>query len=147
MWRNVAGEAAGSESQGRDVVIEALEERRERFSNARDMLCDPSRTAFLFVTVAERLPVLETHRIMTALSRHGIPVGGVIVNQLLPGTTTDPFLVRRKAREEAHLADIAIRFEDWPVGYLPLLDRDPVGADQLERLFGLLRAHGTEAPA
>jgi len=147
MWRNVAGEAAGSESQGRDVVIEALEERRERFSNARDMLCDPSRTAFLFVTVAERLPVLETHRIMTALSRHGIPVGGVIVNQLLPGTTTDPFLVRRKAREAAHLADIAIRFEDWPVGYLPLLDRDPVGADQLERLFGLLRAHGTEAPA
>ena len=147
MWRNVAGEAAGSESRGRDVVIEALEERRERFSNARDMLCDPSRTAFLFVTVAERLPVLETHRIMTALSRHGIPVGGVIVNQLLPGTTTDPFLVRRKAREEAHLADIAIRFEDWPVGYLPLLDRDPVGADQLERLFGLLRAHGTEAPA
>jgi len=147
MWRNVAGEAAGSESQGRDVVIEALEERRERFSNARDMLCDPSRTAFLFVTVAERLPVLETHRIMTALSRHGIPVGGVIVNQLLPGTTTDAFLVRRKAREAAHLADIAIRFEDWPVGYLPLLDRDPVGADQLERLFGLLRAHGTEAPA
>ncbi len=147
MWRNVAGEAAGSESQGRDVVIEALEERRERFSNARDMLCDPSRTAFLFVTVAERLPVLETHRIMTALSRHGIPVGGVIVNQLLPGTTTDPFLVRRKAREAAHLADIAIRFEDWPVGYLPLLDRDPVGADQLESLFGLLRAHGTEAPA
>ncbi|MGB5303982.1 MAG: ArsA family ATPase, partial [Gemmatimonadota bacterium] len=147
MWRNVAGEAAGSESQGRDVVIEALEERRERFSNARDMLCDPSRTAFLFVTVAERLPVLETHRIMTALSRHGIPVGGVIVNQLLPGTTTDAFLVRRKAREAAHLADIAIRFEDWPVGYLPLLDRDPVGADQLESLFGLLRAHGTEAPA
>ena len=147
MWRNVAGEAAGSESQGRDLVVEALEERRERFSNARDVLCDPSRTAFLFVTVAERLPVLETHRIMTALSRHGIPVGGVIVNQLLPGTTTDAFLVRRKAREAAHLADIAIRFEDWPVGYLPLLDRDPVGADQLERLFGLLRAHGTEAPA
>lgn len=147
MWRNVAGEAAGSEPQGSDTVLEALEERRERFSDARTVLCNPARTAFLFVTIAERLPVLETHRIMTALSRHGIPVGGVIVNQLLPSATTDAFLVRRKAREGAHLADIAMRFEDWPVGYLPLLDRDPVGADQLESLFGLLRAHGTEAPA
>jgi arsenite-transporting ATPase len=146
MWRNVAGAAAGAEPQGRDVVLEALEERRDRFSTARTVLCDPARTAFLFVTVPERLPILETHRIMTALSRHGIPVGGVIVNQLLPDTATDDFLVRRKAREAAHLADIEARFEDWPLGYLPLLDRDPVGADQLESLFGLLRAHGTEAP-
>ena len=147
MWRNVAGAAAGSEPQGRDVVLEALEERRERFSAARAVLCDPARTAFLFVTVAERLPVLETHRIMTALSRHGIPVGGVIVNQLLPDTATDGFLARRKAREVAHLADMETRFQDWPLGYVPLLDRDPTGADQLQSLLGLLRAHRTEGRA
>jgi len=147
MWRNVAGAAAGAEPQSRDVILEALEERRDRFSTARTVLCDPARTAFLFVTVPERLPILETHRIMTALSRHGIPVGGVIVNQLLPDTATDEFLVRRKAREAAHLADIEARFEDWPLGYLPLLDRDPVGADQLLSLLGSLRSHGMEDPA
>ena len=147
MWRNVAGAAAGAEPQSRDVVLEALEERRDRFSTARTALCDPDRTAFLFVTVPERLPILETHRIMTALSRHGIPVGGVIVNQLLPDTATDEFLVRRKAREAAQLADIEARFEDWPLGYLPLLDRDPVGADQLLSLLGSLRSQGMEDPA
>jgi len=147
MWRNVAGAAAGSEPRGTDVVLEALGERRDRFSAARKLLCDPARTAFVFVTVAERLPVLETHRIVTALSRHGIPVGGVIVNQILPETATDEFLVRRKAREAEHLADMEIRFGDWPLGYLPLLDHDPVGADQLQSLLGLLRAHGMEDPA
>ncbi len=147
MWRNVAGEAAGSEMQGKDVILEALEERRDRFESARAVLRDSGRTAFLFVTVAEKLPVMETHRIMTALSGHGIPVGGVIVNQLLPSSTTDEFLVRRKRRESAHLADIEARFEDWPVGYLPLLDRDPVGADQLGSLLDLMRAHWPEYPA
>ena len=146
MWRNVAGEAAGSDAQGKDVMLEALEERRDRFEEARAALQDRERTSFVFVTVAEKLPVLETCRIMTALSGHGIPVGGVIVNQLLPTTTMDDFLVRRKAREAAHLADIETRFEDWPIGYLPLLDRDPVGTDQLGTLLDLLRDQGTEAP-
>ncbi len=144
MWRNVAGAAAGSAGQGRDVILEALEERRERFERTRAVLCDPGRTAFVFVVTAERLPVLETHRTMTALSGHGIPVGGVIVNQVLPTSTTDAFLLGRKQREAAHLADIEDRFGDWPVGYLPLLERDPVGTDELGRLLGLMRGHSTE---
>jgi anion-transporting ArsA/GET3 family ATPase len=126
------------------VILEALEERRERFEAAREVLRDPGRTAFLFVTIAERLPVLETHRIMTALSGHGIPVGGVIVNQVMPDSSTDDFAVRRKQRESANLADIEERFGAWPLGYLPLLDRDPVGAERLGGLLDLLRAQSTE---
>lgn len=144
MWRNVAGDSAGSDNRGRDVILEALEERRERFEAAREVLRDPGRTAFLFVTIAERLPVLETHRIMTALSGHGIPVGGVIVNQVMPDSSTDDFAVRRKQRESANLADIEERFGTWPLGYLPLLDRDPVGAERLGGLLDLLRAQSTE---
>jgi len=144
MWRNVAGSAAGSAAQGRDPVLEALEERRSRFERARAVLRDPEKTAFVFVVVAERLPVLETHRTMTALAGQGIPVGGVIVNQLLPRSTTDPFLLLRKQREAAHLAEIEGRFGDWPVGFLPLLESDPVGPDELGRLLGRMRTNRTE---
>jgi arsenite-transporting ATPase len=144
MWRNVAGQAAGYAGEDGDVVLTALEERQRRFERARVALRDPRRTAFVFVTLAERLPVLETHRIIAALSSHGIPVGGLIVNQLLPGSTSDPFLLRRKEREAVILADIQERFRDWPVGYLPLLDQDPVNSDDLANLLGLVRADGTE---
>jgi arsenite-transporting ATPase len=145
MWRNVAGSAAGSAAQGRDPVLEALEERRSRFERTRAVLRDPGKTAFVFVVVAEKLPVLETHRTMMALAGHGIPVGGVIVNRVLPRSTTDAFLLLRKQREAALLADIEDRFGDWPVGYLPLLEQDPVGPDQLGRLLGRMRTNRTEA--
>ena len=98
----------------------------------------------MFVVVAEKLPVLETHRTMTALTGHGIPVGGLVVNQVLPRSTTDAFLLLRKKREAEHLADIEGRFGDWPVGYLPLLERDPVGPDELERLLGRMQTNRTE---
>jgi arsenite-transporting ATPase len=147
MWRNVAGEASSSETRDRDTVLEALKDRHARFERARLTLTDADRTAFMFVTVAERLPVLETDRVIRALAGHDIPVGGVIVNQVLPSTTLDPFLLRRKEREAIHLEDIERRFQDWPVGYLPLLDRDPVGADELGRLLENMTTERTEASA
>ena len=145
MWRNAGGGAAGSEAKPGDVVLDALEERRGRFERARDALRDPRRTAFVFVTLAERLPVLETHRIMTALRDAGIPVGGVIVNQLLPAAPGDPFLARRKAREAAHIADIEVRFGSWPIYTAPLLDGDPVGAEALLDLLTLVKEKTGEA--
>lgn len=147
MWRNVAGEAAGAGTRGRDVVLDALVERRERFERTRAVLGDSERTAFVFVTVAEKLPILETDRVIGALAGHGIPVGGVIVNQVLPRSTTDPFLSRRKEREADQLADIEKRFRKWPVAYLSLLERDPVGTDELSRLLTALTEDRTEVSA
>jgi arsenite/tail-anchored protein-transporting ATPase len=147
MWRNVAGHAASSPSVDRDLVLAALQERQERFERTRLVLRDPARTAFVFVTVAERLPVLETHRIVGVLSRHGIPIGGLIVNQILPDRCSDPFLLRRKEREAKILTDIRERFRNWPVAYLPLLEQDPVATDDLTDLLGRLRAEPAEATA
>lgn len=144
MWRDGAGGAAGSPAGGQDAVLEALKERRTRFVRAGEVLRDPVRTGFVFVTVAERLPVLETERIVKTLSENGIPVGGIIVNQVLPSAPGDEFHSRRKLREARHLADLEERFRDWEVGYLPLLDHDPVGADELAGLLGRLRSYRME---
>jgi arsenite-transporting ATPase len=135
MWRRAEGAAAGSELRDRDVVLEALEERRARFGRVRAALRDSRRTAFVFVTTAERLPVAETHRVAMALEKAGIPVGGLIVNQVLPEGSRDPFLARRKVREASQLLDIEEKFSRWCVVRLPLLDRDPVGRDDLLHLL------------
>ena len=158
MWRNVAGsqraevgsQRAEAGSQGHvpgsgreardaeDPILAALEERRGRFHRARKVLTDPARTAFAFVLIAERLPIWETETAVAALTKHGIPVGAVIVNQLLPtadsGAEEAPFLRSRRAREAEYLARIRQTLGNWPLLSVRLQDADPVGVDALERV-------------
>jgi arsenite-transporting ATPase len=155
MWRNVAGAAAGSGAAGAagresagagaDRVLEALEQRQARFHRARRVLTDPDRTAFVFVVIPDRLPILETHRAVSTLWQYGIPVGGLVVNRLLPAAPNEGFLKRRQEREAAHLADIEERFGDWPIAYAPLLDDDPTGVEALRDLYSRIRTEPTEA--
>jgi arsenite-transporting ATPase len=137
MWRNVAGSSA-TEASEEDPVLRALEERRARFHRAREALTDARMTAFVFVLVPERLPIWETEKAVGALSKYGIPVGAVLVNQVLPATPTEEFLVRRKEREAEHLARIERVLGDWPIVRVPLLERDPVGVDALQALAARL---------
>lgn len=137
MWRNVAGserEAAEIE----DPVLAALEERKGRFERARKVLTDPARTAFVFVLIAERLPIWETQTAVAALTKHGIPVGAIIVNQLLPapesGAEEAAFLLNRRGREAEYLARILDTLGDWPLLSVRLQDSDPVGVDALKRV-------------
>lgn len=134
MWRNVAGAAAAGRSDAADPVLEALEERQARFQRARRTLTDPSLTAFMFVVVPDRLPILETHRAVSTLTQYGIPVGGLFVNQVLPNPSGDGFLGRRKERESRHLDDIGVRLGEWPTAFVPMLEEDPTGLDALRNL-------------
>ncbi len=154
MWRNVAGSAAETEPPGgdagsaRDAVLEALEARRARFHRARAAITNPAQTAFVFVVIPERLPIWETEKAVETLSRHGIPIGAVVVNQVLPAppgvmrsavlstaaAASPTFLDKRRAREAAHLARISRSFGDWPLLFVRLQDSDPVGVDALRHL-------------
>lgn len=137
MWRNVAG-SQRTETQAEDPLLGALKERRGRFHRARHLLMDDASTAFVFVLIPERLPIWETERAVEALSKHGIPVGPIIVNQVLPPPATDrvedPFLASRREREAGHLARISSTLGSWPLLRVTLQDSDPVGVDALRRI-------------
>lgn len=137
MWRNVAGSET-SEEEIEDPILAALEDRRARFHRARAILTDPERTSFVFVVTPERLPVWETEKAVKTLSRHGVPVGAIIVNQVLPepepGVAEAAFVEGRRARQEECLASISEGFGDWPVLRVRLQDTDPVGVDALQRI-------------
>jgi len=137
MWKNVAGSEAG-DSLRDDPLLKALEERRGRFHRARQLLIDPAKTAFVFVLIPERLPIWETEKAVEALSKYKVPVGAIVVNQVLPSLHTDgndePFLKARRAREAGYLARIAKNLGDWPMLRVTLQDADPVGVDALRAI-------------
>ncbi len=134
MWRNVAGAAAEDAPSDDDPVLQALEERRARFLRARGVLTDAEQTAFVFVVLPERLPIWETRRAARALGKHGIPVAGILVNQVLPDDLVGDFVDRRKARQAEYLAKIQEDLGEWPLWRVTMREEDPVGTDAIREL-------------
>jgi arsenite/tail-anchored protein-transporting ATPase len=137
MWRTVAGAAAGSDVVRDDPVLAALTERRHRFEHARTVMTDRAQTAFVFVIVPERLPILETERALRVLEKYGIPVGGVIVNRILPDVD-ETFIKKRRQREAEYLRTIETTFEAVPLLHLPLFETDIAGLAALRALAAVL---------
>jgi arsenite-transporting ATPase len=137
MWQTVTGSAGASPD---DPVLTALEARRDRFRRARRLLTDAERTAFMFVLVPERLPILETEKAVAALEKYGIPVGGIIVNRVLPQHADGAFLAQRRAREAEYVAWIERSFGHRATYRVPLLEGDVVGVSALRQVAAALSA-------
>lgn len=145
MWRNVAG---GTPDDERDPIEQVLEERRRKFVRMRRVLLEPGRTAFIFVLTAEKLPILETQKAVKTLRRHEIPVGGLIVNRVLPpGLSEHPFWRSRKAQEEVYRAEIAASLSELTQISVPLLEHDVVGAESLREVVQHLQTELEKAPS
>ncbi len=136
MWRTVAGAAASSDSVG-DPVLEALQERRDRFERARTLITDVRRTGFIFVVIPEHLPVAETERAVRTLSRYRIPIAAILVNQVSEAKENGVGVGLRE-REAKYLERIRTSFRDYPVGLIPVIDGDLHGMDGLRRLIAAL---------
>jgi arsenite/tail-anchored protein-transporting ATPase len=136
MRGRVTGEA--DKADGADPVLRALEARRARFIRTRAVLTDAAATAFHFVLIPERLPIVETERAVATLDRYRIPVGTIFVNQVLPDDAEGAFLAQRRDRQRVHLDRIATAFGNHPVRHVALWPRDIVGLGGLGELASLL---------
>ena len=128
-----------------DPIIETLTARKEKFALARRYLTDSALSAFFFVLNAEKLPILETARAVDLLGKHGVFVGGMVVNKVIP-KEAGAFFEKRRSAQESYMADINSRFSSFVRVELPLLDSDIQGVEQLETmvpLLGALDAAGT----
>lgn len=139
MWYRVAGDEA-PQAPPRDRVLAALEARLARFRNARTLVTDPGQSAFVFVVVPERLSVTETQKAVATLTKHGIPIGGILINRVTPPAADGSFLARRRAQEAEYLAQIEELFGQLPRQRIPLLEGDLVGAPALRRVAAILAA-------
>jgi arsenite/tail-anchored protein-transporting ATPase len=85
---------------GADLVTLARDLRR-----LQALLRDPAQTRALVVTRAATLPRLETVRLVSALGRLGIALGGVVVNALTPAVEPLCARCRQASRVEGRALD------------------------------------------
>jgi arsenite-transporting ATPase len=128
-----------------DPLMSYLVDFRGRIEHARELLTDPAKTAFFFVTLPEALPIAVIRRFIDWFTDFGIPVGGVIVNMVIDATQTKgtgeggEFVRNRIAMQEGYLREIGETFDGDVRAVVPLLDSDIRGVAALQvagrRLF------------
>ncbi len=115
-------------------INEILLSRRRKFHRARELLTDPATTAFLLVTIPERLAILENKKALEVLDKFGVPVAAMIVNRLLPDDAEGEFLRERRRQEQEYRDEIDREFAELPLVRVPLLSHDVHGIDTLRQI-------------
>jgi arsenite-transporting ATPase len=125
-----------------DPLMLYLIDFRKRIEHARELLTDPEKTAFFFVTLPEALPIAVIRRFIDWFTDFGIPVGGVVVNMVIdPSEAAEggEFVRNRVAMQEGYLREIRDTFDGQVRAVVPLFDSDIRGVEMLgkagEQLF------------
>jgi arsenite-transporting ATPase len=125
-----------------DPLMTYLVDFRKRIEHARELLTDPEKTAFFFVTLPEALPIAVIRRFMGWFTEFGIPVGGVVVNMVIDpreAGSASEFVRNRVAMQTGYMGEIRRDFDGQVRAVIPLFDSDIRGVEMLgragERLF------------
>jgi len=124
-----------------DPLMDYLVNFRERMGHARELLTDPAQTAFFFVTLPEALPIAVITRFLKWFQDFGIPVGGIVVNGLLPQgdpAKTPEFIQNRQAMQAEHMETIWRLFDGQVRALVPLFETEIQGLPALNRLAEVL---------
>ena len=92
----------------KDPLMADLMDMNDRFNRVKVLLLDPRKTAFFFVTLPLSLPISVVERFIEMVRSYDVPVGGVVVNQVLPKAMVDAH------RDEEYLSN---KYEEQ-LGYL-----------------------------
>jgi arsenite-transporting ATPase len=117
-----------------DPLMVYLVDFRKRIEHARELLTDPEKTAFFFVTLPEALPIAVIRRFIDWFTDFGIPVGGVVVNMVIdPAEAAQggEFVRNRVAMQEEYMREIRDAFNGQVRAVLPLYDSDIRGVPML----------------
>jgi arsenite-transporting ATPase len=134
------GEDQNAAPPEEDPIVTALERRHRRLVTLRSRITDRSRTAFILVTIAERLAVEETARAASLLADTSVEVAALIVNRVLPDGLSGDFYASRKTQEREYLEEIDGRFSNLMRVRIAQLARDVYGLAALGQISEQLRA-------
>jgi len=126
-----------SKKEEADPLMDYLVGFRERMGHARELLTDPDLTSFFFVTLPEALPIAVITRFLKWFQDFGIPVGGIVVNGLLPEgdpATTPEFVRNRREMQAEHMQTIWKLFDGDVRALVPLFETEIQGIAPLQRL-------------
>jgi arsenite-transporting ATPase len=122
----------------KDPLMSDLMSMNDRFKQVKQILVDPHQTAFFFVTLPLSLPISVVKRFIVMVQAYNIPVGGVIVNQVLRseslGGGKDEYLENRFVEQENYMKTIKQDLGPVVCAFVPLYLREVVGIEQTKIL-------------
>ncbi|VAH33099.1 ATPase GET3B-like isoform X2 [Triticum dicoccoides] len=123
---------------GKDQIDPArIEVLRKQIAGVHELMQDPQSTEFIIVTIPTVMAITESSRFHASLKKDGAPATRLIVNQVLPPSTSDCRFCSTKRKEEARALNMISN--DRELGGLeliqaPLLDVEVRGAPALRFL-------------
>jgi arsenite/tail-anchored protein-transporting ATPase len=129
-----------------DPLLDYLLSFKDRMAHAKELLTDDALTAFFFVTLPESLPIAVITRFINWFYEFGIPVGGVVVNGVIPKeqivADTAEFVQNRIKMQEEHMEQIWKIFGDKVRAVAPLFETEVKGTKMLNRMVDQLLKNG-----
>lgn len=116
-----------------DQVDQFLTELNERIDRVRDLLQNKEQTSFTLVTIPEPLSVLETERYLALLRKEQIPVTDLIINRVETEHNECQFCRARVKAQQPSLSQIALKFKELRLHYVPLLSEEVRGSETLKQ--------------
>jgi len=136
-YSEMAARMKGEQLQ-EDQILSELQDIRHRITTSSGILTDAGRTAFFFVIIPEEMALLDTRKAAQLFARFQVPIGGYIVNRVLPATLAQqdiPDYLRHRLRmQRTHLDEIDTLFGREVLAYVPEFERDVTVLVMIERM-------------
>lgn len=87
-------------------AADKLEKLRERMIKVRELFRDTSATEFVIVTIPTVMAISESSRLSASLKKEDVPVKRLIVNQVLPPSTTGCKFCEIKRKDQMRALDM-----------------------------------------
>src|SRR3989475_992358 len=130
-YEEVAARMKRQKEVDEDQILGELQYIRNRINSASRILTDRTKTAFFFVVIPEQMILIDTKKAAELFARFEVPVGGYIVNRVIPeelgGQQIPAYLRNRIAMQKGELDQIRQSLGSQVIGYVPELDRDVTG--------------------
>lgn len=133
----------------KDPLMADLLGMHDRFTQVKQLLLDPTKTAFFFVTLPLALPISVVERFIDMVRGYDVPVGGVVVNQVLSKAVVEEhpdeeYLANKYVEQIGYLRRIKADMGPLVRAQLPLYEDEVRGMASVRQVSRDLFEHEPE---
>jgi arsenite-transporting ATPase len=124
----------------KDPIMNDLLDLYNKFSEVRRILTSHVHTQFIFVTLLQALPISVVIRFMNSVKSYNIPVGGVIINQVITKEDMEKdesnYLKSKYEEQMRYLETLKSSIGEGDIiGYVRQFPRDIIGIDGINMVM------------
>ncbi|XP_047316194.1 ATPase GET3B-like [Impatiens glandulifera] len=125
------------QGENKPDAADKLERLREKMVKVRELFRDTDSTEFVIVTIPTVMAISESSRLRSSLRKENVPVKRLVVNQILPPSTSDCKFCAVKRKDQMRALDIIKKdseLSDLNLIEAPLIDMEIRGVPALQFL-------------